>query len=383
MPTHTQLMQDSMAATAWLEYYGPDSSAPERTPLESFPFTLGRNESADLHVDSGRVSREHAVITCERNKFTVRDLNSTNGTFLNGKRIQESRLVDGDLLSIADIEFSFCCGDGDAARKTVTQVMTHDRETTADGNEADDSVDAVCEVRRLHERLLHCAVDVVFEPIVGLVDEALLGYEAVVTGADSGAMKTECRLSSRIRAVGRIVAAEQAARLDPAVRVFLPLTAADVDGASAARALERLANLLGDPGRLTVQIPDSAACDIPFFRDFLALTRELGVAVAYDGFTSGAAQLARQRDIAPDYVKLAPSLARGVSRNRNLRHSLREIVRAAEEVGAEVVAAGVDGSESAGVCRELGCRYAQGAFVGEAQPIDELPGVENQSVRRR
>jgi EAL domain-containing protein (putative c-di-GMP-specific phosphodiesterase class I) len=377
----TELMHDSAAATAWLEYYGPDSSAPERTPLATFPFTLGRNESADLHVDSGRVSREHAVIMCDRNTFTVRDLNSTNGTFLNGKRIQEARLADGDLLSVADIEFSFCCGKNNATRKTVTQVMSSDRETTADGDEADAAADAVCEVRRLHERLLHCAVEIAFAPIVSLVDESPLGYEAVAGQEGSAVMQTECRLSSRIRAVERLIAVEQATRLGSAAHLFLPLGAADVDGVSAARSLERLAQLLGDPRRLTVQIPDSAACDIPFFRDFLALTRELGVAVAYDGFTSGAAQLGRQRDIAPDFVKLAPSLARGVSRNRNLRRSLRDIVRAAEEVGAEVVAAGVDGSESAGICRELGCRYAQGAFIGAPLPIDELPGVE--AVRRR
>jgi EAL domain-containing protein (putative c-di-GMP-specific phosphodiesterase class I) len=380
----TQVMHSTAASEAWLEYYGPDSSAPERTSLETFPFTIGRNESADLHVDSGRVSREHAVITCERNSFHVRDLNSTNGTFLNGKRIQQSRLADGDLLGIADVEFSFCCGREGPGRKTITQVMATDRETTNEG-ELDQTEDAVCEVRRLHERLLHCAVEVAFAPIAGLVDETLLGYEVVAaTGLADGSsplMQTECRLSSRIRAVERLVAAEQAARLPAPTRVFVPLGAADVDGPAAARSLEQLAAVLGDPRRLAVQIPDSAACDIPFFRDFLALMRKLGVAVAYDGFASGAAQLARQKDIAPDYVKLAPSLARGVSRNRNLRRSLREIVLAAEEVGAEVVAAGVDGSESAGVCRELGCRYAQGTFVGQPLPIDELPGVEN--VRRR
>jgi EAL domain-containing protein (putative c-di-GMP-specific phosphodiesterase class I) len=377
----TQLIHDSVASAAWLEYYGPDNSAPERTPVESFPFTIGRNESADLHVDSGRVSREHAVITSERGAIHVRDLNSTNGTFLNGKRIQQSRLADGDLLGIADIEFSFCCAHGDASRKTVTQVMSPERETTAEGEELDETEDAVCEVRRLHERLMHCAVEVAFAPITNLVDESLLGYEAVAASGPSPIMQAECRLSSRVRAVERMVAVEQVAHWAPAVRIFVPLGAADVDGPAAARSIERLAALLGDPQRLAVQIPDSAACDIPFFRDFLASMRELGVAVAYDGFTSGAVQLGRQRDIAPDFVKLAPSLARGVSRNRNLRRSLREIVRAAEDVGAEVVAAGVDGSESAGACRELGCRYAQGAFVGEALPIDELPGSE--SVRRR
>ncbi|MEQ8787287.1 MAG: EAL domain-containing protein [Pirellulaceae bacterium] len=370
----TQLMQDRKASEAWLEYHGPDSSAPEQKQLETFPFTIGRNESADLTVDSGRVSREHAVITFERNEYAVRDLNSTNGTFLNGQRIQQSPLSHGDVLGIADIEFSFCCASRGASRKTVTQVMSAEHETRVEGGD-DQTIDAVCEVRRLHERLMRCAVDARYAPIAGLVDEAVLGYEIKdVDGGGAAAflLQAECRLPSRLRAMRRLAAVERAADLDPSHRLFVPLDASDVDGPGATQSLETLAEILRAPDRLVVQIPDSAACDIAFFRDFLSRLRGLGMAVAYDGFAAGASQLSRQSDIAPDYLKLAPSLARNVSRNRNLRRNLREIVRAAEGVGAEVVATGVDGAEAAGICRDQGCRFAQGSFIGEGLALEQL-----------
>jgi EAL domain-containing protein (putative c-di-GMP-specific phosphodiesterase class I) len=375
----TQVMQDRKAGEAWLEYHGPDSSAPEQQDLTTLPFTIGRNESADLTVDSGRVSREHAVISLERGQYSVRDLNSTNGTFLNGQRIEQATLSHGDVLAVADIEFSFCCSAGDERNSTVTQVMSSDHDTHVEGDD-DQSVDAVCEVRRLHERLMRCAVEVRYLPIAGLVDEAVMGYQVCDPegpGASRFIMRAECRLPSRVRALRRLAAVEQAADADPGRRLFVPLGASDVDGPAAAQTLERLAEILGDAHRLVVQIPDSAACDIAFFRDFLARLRDRDMGVAYDGFASGASQISRHREIAPDYLKLSPSLVRNASRDRNLRRNLRELVRAAEGIGAEVVATGVDGSEAVSICREQGCRFAQGTFIGDA--VAALPGKDSPS----
>ena len=107
-----------------LEHFPPSADVPDCSVLRAFPFTIGRVESADLQIDSSRVSREHAVIVKEQDGFRIRDLGSTNGTFLNGEPIEEARLNDGDILTIADTEFTFqCAGDGPTAGM-VTQVMT-------------------------------------------------------------------------------------------------------------------------------------------------------------------------------------------------------------------------------------------------------------------
>jgi hypothetical protein len=72
----TQVMPEGAVGAAWLEH-DPPNGATEKSPLDSFPFTIGRNESTDLQVDSSQVSREHATITRQGRKYKVQDLGST------------------------------------------------------------------------------------------------------------------------------------------------------------------------------------------------------------------------------------------------------------------------------------------------------------------
>src|SRR5262245_42496842 len=102
----TQVMQEFAVGTPWLEQ-DVGGEAGEKTLLQSFPFTIGRSDTADLQINSNQVSREHAVITRHGKRYRVRDLGSTNGTFLNGEQIEEATLSDGDLLVIAQVEFTF------------------------------------------------------------------------------------------------------------------------------------------------------------------------------------------------------------------------------------------------------------------------------------
>ena len=68
---------------------------------------LGRQEGCSLVLDDPKVSRHHARIVREGARFVVVDLNSSNGTFLNGVRIEKSALNMGDRLRLGDTEFAF------------------------------------------------------------------------------------------------------------------------------------------------------------------------------------------------------------------------------------------------------------------------------------
>jgi pSer/pThr/pTyr-binding forkhead associated (FHA) protein len=63
-------------------------------------FTLGRDAACDLAIADPSVSRHHAVIEKRGEGFVVLDQQSGNGTFLNGQRIQESPLDDGQELRL-------------------------------------------------------------------------------------------------------------------------------------------------------------------------------------------------------------------------------------------------------------------------------------------
>ncbi len=92
------------APRAALEVLGGDR---QRLPLGPEPLTIGRDPACDLVLDDRRVSRRHAEIRPRLGRYTLYDLRSTNGTFVNGRRVTEVVLSDGDQLSIGGIELAF------------------------------------------------------------------------------------------------------------------------------------------------------------------------------------------------------------------------------------------------------------------------------------
>jgi hypothetical protein len=81
-----------------------------RIPLAGFIFRIGRLDSNQIVVQDDAVSRSHAVITCEDNRFFLLDLGSTNGTLLNGSPVRRrERLNDQDVIRVGQIQFRFAC----------------------------------------------------------------------------------------------------------------------------------------------------------------------------------------------------------------------------------------------------------------------------------
>ena len=67
--------------------------------------TIGRATGADFIVDAPLVSRVHCRLTAlPDGELDVRDLDSTNGTFINGQRIESGRMGSGDRLRVGRVE---------------------------------------------------------------------------------------------------------------------------------------------------------------------------------------------------------------------------------------------------------------------------------------
>ena len=67
-------------------------------PLDRPSTVVGRGRSADLVLNEATISRAHALFGFEAGAAFVQDLGSTNGTLINGERVQRRVLVDGDEL---------------------------------------------------------------------------------------------------------------------------------------------------------------------------------------------------------------------------------------------------------------------------------------------
>lgn len=88
------------------------SLVPEHAQLNDFDFSihdrvvLGRSKDCAFSVPYKLLSREHAELWLEDGHLYVRDLNSANGCFVNGQRVQEARLRSGDKVAFAKLAFT-------------------------------------------------------------------------------------------------------------------------------------------------------------------------------------------------------------------------------------------------------------------------------------
>jgi len=106
-------------------------------PLERDQVTLGRALEADIRINDSRASRLHARITCETDdatgkaRYCLIDLGSTNGTILNGKRIERAFLEDGDKFEVGDqlIRFEMLDEIDREFQQQIHRLLVHDELT--------------------------------------------------------------------------------------------------------------------------------------------------------------------------------------------------------------------------------------------------------------
>ena len=88
----------------------PDGPEQEYS-LAKTRISLGRANTNDIILTDGRVSRNHTLLECGPQGVTIVDLNSANGTRLNGVRIERARLSPGDTINLGSQQFKFLLDD--------------------------------------------------------------------------------------------------------------------------------------------------------------------------------------------------------------------------------------------------------------------------------
>ena len=74
--------------------------------------TIGRSKKCDVYINNPYLSKVHAQITFEEGRFYITDMESTNGTYLNGNKLgtHPVRLRDNDKITFGDLSFLFVDG---------------------------------------------------------------------------------------------------------------------------------------------------------------------------------------------------------------------------------------------------------------------------------
>lgn len=101
----------------------------KQLPLGKGRCVIGRAEDTDLTLVSNDISRHHAAVVFQENNYVIEDLNSTNGTFVNGKAIEHHALNSGDEISIGDYSILFDDGTSSLFNIEETEVRRRGKET--------------------------------------------------------------------------------------------------------------------------------------------------------------------------------------------------------------------------------------------------------------
>jgi diguanylate cyclase (GGDEF)-like protein len=217
------------------------------------------------------------------------------------------------------------------------------------------------------------AITAVYQPIVRLADLQPIGYEGLArfpTPPGLVALPPDVTLAAADRAGlrGELEAAcwgaIAAAGVPPAGRLLFVNVSPDLLGHGG------FAALAGDmPSRLVIELTEQDAVqDIAQVREKLRPWIARGALVAVDDAGAGFTSLEYVAQIRPDFLKLCRGMVTGVDLDASRLAVLRATVAFAREVGARIVAEGVERHEELAVLRDAGIDFGQGWLFGRPSP---------------
>jgi EAL domain-containing protein (putative c-di-GMP-specific phosphodiesterase class I) len=354
-------------ASQWFLSGCPNSGqALQHIFVNAVPFRVGRRAEMNLVLSSSAVSKVHAELIAAGGALFLRDLQSTNGTFLNGRRIRDDATVsEGDLMQFADTEFRVQREPAVSPGRTVTEL-------TISGSWVLSKFDVL---------MNGTALIPYFQPLVALSDQCVVGYE-VLARSELAGLKTPREMFEMAARLNREEELSRACRqegvrvgggLPGAPHLFLNTHPAE----PLLRVLDSLCELraaVPDRG-LTLEIHEAVVTNPNEMREFRAVLRDLDIRLAYDDFGAGQARLVDLVQVPPDWVKFDIGLVRGISTAlRKQQQVVGTLVRMVRDCGVAALAEGIETADDAAVCRELGFEFAQGYYFGRPAPLDSYLG---------
>jgi pSer/pThr/pTyr-binding forkhead associated (FHA) protein len=111
---------------AVLSLLGEDGAQVQRWEIGERPIAVGRDDSADVTIPDDALSRRHFMIWREGDTFVIKDLDSQNGTWVDGQRAQDTKLRQNDCILAGRTLFLFSQHLPGAARAAGDLAPTHD-----------------------------------------------------------------------------------------------------------------------------------------------------------------------------------------------------------------------------------------------------------------
>ena len=343
---------------------GPAASggAIQHIPVDDSPFIVGRGVGISLRLPFKTVSGNHASIKVVNQQLIIEDLGSTNGTYVNGKRITgPAPIAEEDLVHFAEAPFRIRC-------QSLSQHLTG----TLQEDICDQALALVQFDRLMAERLVvpH------FQPIVQLSNAAIFGHEVLgrgkVFGLESvGSMfnaaaqlNLEVELSQLLRWEG--VRIGRGMCDNP--MLFVNTHPKEMQAPGLVQSLVSLREMAGSIP-IVLEIHEAAITCVNSLNDLTKRLNDLNIEMAYDDFGAGQARLAEIVGARPKYVKFDIGLIRDINNaDINRKRMVQALVTMVNDLGILSLAEGIETAAEAEACCALGFNLGQGYYYGYPIP---------------
>lgn len=331
------------------------------TVVHPVPFSIGRKAGCSLQLPSKTVSSHHADLTNRDGNLVMIDRQSTNGTYVNGRRITDMVVLKADdLVQFADMAFRVRCDDHTTASNTLAEDVC-------------DQALALVQFDRLMEKRL---VTPFFQPIVTIDGSTNLGYEVLArsrmfgleTSAALFGAATKLNLETELSQMLRWEGIREGMALPGNSRIYVNTHPLELGKPGLIESMAQVRTMTADLP-ITLEIHESAITSADEMLELRNRLRDLNIQIAYDDFGAGQNRLAELCNAAPDVLKFDMGLIRDIDKAPPERIKvLSSLVGIVLDLGVVPLAEGIENEAEAKVCQELGFTMAQGYYFGRPAP---------------
>jgi EAL domain-containing protein (putative c-di-GMP-specific phosphodiesterase class I) len=335
--------------------------------LQRFPAVLGRRANVDLCVPHPSVSGVHAEFQRDGQSLLLRDCGSTNGTFVNGRRIEAPHaLATNDLLHFGEAVFRL--------QRRREQEPAGINSTRC----AEDVCDQALALVQFDRLLTDRAVTPYYQPIVEAggqhVAYEVLGRSTLFGLNTPGPMFRAAAVLQKEAELSRLLRNEAIStrRQSKAPHLFFNTHPRELDDVRALIASLAELRRIEPSQTLTLEIHETAALEAVSMKELRTALFDLQIGLAYDDFGAGQARLAELVETAPDYVKFDMRLIQGIHHAPEAhRKMVGSLVRLVSDLNIVPLAEGIESPPEAEVCRALEFRLFQGFYFGRPAPAGQ------------
>lgn len=330
--------------------------------LAPLPFRIGRRSGLSLTLPKATVSAAHAEIFDRDDRLMIRDLDSTNGTFINGDRLfGEQQVFENDLIQFAELPFRL-------VRSQVSEGLSHTRSKNA--------CDQALAIMQFNQLITGRAVIPYYQPIVDLRTGRLEAFEALARSRLVGletpsfmfAAAAQLGLTNELTQMLRRVAIEDSGLLPDQTRLFLNSHPCELEFQTLLTSCEELRRQWPQQ-RITIEIHEAAIASTTELAELSRGLEAIDMTLAFDDFGAGQARIVELAEVLPVYIKFDRSMIQNLdTADTSRRRFVASLVAMVLELGVTPLAEGVETAGEQEACIAAGFVLSQGFFHGKPQP---------------